>query len=131
VVVAGRLAGGAVAAAHFRGGHSRGINFCWEINGTDGDLVVSGPSGMLQVIPVQIRGGRGGGDLSVLEVPGSYHRVAALAGQQDAPAYTVAHAYAQLLDDIENGTPTLPDFDRAARWDMPPLRQSRAMYASS
>ena len=117
VAVTGQLAGGAVAAAHFRGGRSRGVNFHWEINGTDGDLVVSGPSGMLQVGAVQIRGGHDGGDgeLPVLEVPGSYHWVADLAGQQDTPAYTVAHAYAQLLDDIENGTPTLPDFDHAVR----------------
>jgi predicted dehydrogenase len=116
VAVAGRLASGAVAAIHFRGGRSRGINFHWEINGTEGDLVVSAPSGLMQLIPVEIRGGHGGdGELSVLEVPRSYHRVAGLADQQDAPGYAVAHAYAQLLDDINSGTSTLPDFDHAVR----------------
>jgi predicted dehydrogenase len=116
VAVAGRLASGAVAAVHLRGGHSRGVNFHWEINGTEGDLVVSGPSGRLMSSPVQIRGGHGGdGELSVLEVPGSYHRVAGLAGQQDAPGYAVAHAYAQLLDDINSGASTLPDFDHAVQ----------------
>jgi predicted dehydrogenase len=116
VAVAGRLASGAVAAIHFRGGRSRGINFHWEINGTEGDLVVSAPSGLMQLIPVEIRGGHGGdGELSALEVPRSYHRVAGLADQQDAPGYAVAHAYAQLLDDINSGTSTLPDFDHAVR----------------
>jgi hypothetical protein len=44
--------------------------------------------------PVEIRGGHGGdGELSVLEVPSSYHRVAGLAGQRDAAGYAVAHAY--------------------------------------
>jgi predicted dehydrogenase len=62
---------------------------------------------------VELRGGHG--ELSVLEVPSSYHRVAGLAGQRDAPGYVVAHAYAQLLDDIESGTSTLPDFDHAVR----------------
>ncbi|HEX6402137.1 MAG TPA: Gfo/Idh/MocA family oxidoreductase [Pseudonocardiaceae bacterium] len=114
VAVAGRLTSAAVAAIHYRGGRSRGVNFHWEINGTEGDLVVSAPSGLLQMSPVQIRGGQGGNDeLSVLEVPRSYHRVAGLADQPDAPGYAVAHAYAQLLEDIENGTSTLPDFDHA------------------
>jgi predicted dehydrogenase len=114
VAVAGRLTSAAVAAIHYRGGHSRGVNFHWEINGTEGDLVVSAPSGLLQMSPVQIRGGQGGdGELSVLEVPRSYHRVAGLAGQPDAPGYAVAHAYAQLLDDIDSGASTLPDFDHA------------------
>jgi len=66
VAVAGRLASGAVAAIHFRGGHSRGINFHWKINGTESDLLVSGPSGRLQSIPVEIRGGHVcDGELSV------------------------------------------------------------------
>ena len=116
VAVAGRLVSGAVAAIHVRGGRNRGVNFRWEINGTDGDLVVSGPSGFLQSIPVEIRGGRGDdSELSVLEVPSSYHRVAGLAEQRDAFSYTVAHFYAQLFDDIKSGTSTLPDFDHAVR----------------
>ena len=44
--------------------------------------------------PVEIRGGHGGdGELSVLEVPSSYHRATGLAGQRDAAGYAVAHAY--------------------------------------
>ena len=30
-------------------------------------------------------------------------------------AYNVAHAYAQLLDDLASGTALVPDFDHAAR----------------
>jgi predicted dehydrogenase len=116
VAIAGRLVGGAVAVIHFRGGHNRGVNFLWEINGTEGDLAVSGTSGLLQSTPMEIRGARGGDDkLELLKVPSSYHRVEALAGQQDAMSYTVAHFYAQLFDDISTGASTLPDFDHAVR----------------
>ena len=116
VAVAGRLVSGAVAVIHLQGGHHRGDNFRWEINGTEGDLVVSGQSGFLQSLPVEIRGGRGDDrELSVLEVPSSYHWVAGLNGQRDSMSYTVAHFYAQLLDDIKEGLTTLPDFDHAVR----------------
>jgi hypothetical protein len=73
VAVAGRLSSGAVVAFHFRG-NSRGVNFRSAINGTEGDLIVSGPTWLLVSSPVEIRGGHGGdGELSVLEVP-SYRR---------------------------------------------------------
>ena len=56
--------------------------------------MVSGPSRLLVSSPVEIRGGHGGdGELSVLEVPSSYHRATGLAGQRDAAGYAVAHAY--------------------------------------
>ncbi|HEY2205209.1 MAG TPA: Gfo/Idh/MocA family oxidoreductase [Pseudonocardia sp.] len=118
VAVTGRLtggvAGGAVAALHYRGGMSRGTNFRWEINGTEGDLVVSAPSGHLQLSPVSIRGGRGGDTgLAELTVPAGYHRVPGLA--PDHPGYAVAHAYAQLLEDERTGRTVVPDFDHAVR----------------
>jgi predicted dehydrogenase len=47
VAVRGVLESGAVASVHFRGGMSRATNFHWEINGTDGDLVLTGGSGHL------------------------------------------------------------------------------------
>jgi predicted dehydrogenase len=116
IAVTGRLAGGAVTAIHFRGGLSRGTNFHWEINGTDGDLVASGPSGHLQHGAITIHGGRGEDTaLSALTVPDAYHRVPALRGQAHSPAYVVAHAYAQLLEDLDAGTSLVPDFDHAVR----------------
>lgn len=116
VVLAGRLASGAVANIHYRGGRSRGINFYWEINGTEGDLVISGDEGTWWSSPVEIRGARGADrDLNLLEVPSSYHRVPGLAAQPDVPGYGVAHVYEQLLDDIETGKASLPNFDDAVR----------------
>lgn len=41
VIASGTLAGGASAVLHYRGGLSRATNFRWEINGTEGDIVVT------------------------------------------------------------------------------------------
>ena len=116
IAVTGTLPGGAVLSAHYRGGHSRGTNLRWEINGTDGDLLIEAPGGHLQVGLPTLRGARGtDSELAPLKVPAFYHRVPSLDGDRAAPAYNVAHAYAQLLDDITSGTRLLPDFDQAVR----------------
>ncbi len=112
IAVAGVLDGGAVTTAHVRGGTSRGLNFHWEINGTDGDLVLSSPTGLVQFATVA--GGRGDdAALTPLEVPASYHRIPGLAGQEDTVAYAIGHAYAQLRRDWLDGTTDVPTFDDA------------------
>jgi predicted dehydrogenase len=115
VAVSGRLENGAVASVHYRGGLSRATNLHWEINGTEGDLVVTGPSGHLQLADVQIRGARAADDgLARLEVPEKYELVPGAAGQS-ARVANVAHAYAQLLEDIQTGSSVVPTFEHAAR----------------
>lgn len=110
----GLLANGGLAAIHYRGGRSRGTNFLWEINGTDGDIVISASSGHLQLEDLNIRGARGTGDLTELEIPSRYHLVPSLVGN-NARVVNVANAYAGLLRDIRNGTAVIPDFDHAVR----------------
>lgn len=113
IAICGRLRGGAVAAVHVRGGTSRGLNLHWEINGTDGDLVLSSPTGLVQF--ATIHGGRGRQQaLAELPVPARY-RVPALAAHEHGVAYAVGHAYAQLLDDLATGTTVVPDFEHAVR----------------
>jgi predicted dehydrogenase len=110
----GTLEGGAVLSVHYRGGLNRGTNFRWEINGTEGDLVVSAPYGHLQLCPLTVSGVRvGGRELAELPVPEPYHLVPDLPPEH--PGYAVAHAYVQLLDDRRTGTRTVPDFDHAVR----------------
>jgi predicted dehydrogenase len=110
IAVTGTLESGAVATVHVRGGTSRGLNFHWEINGTDGDLVVSSPSGLVQFATVE--GGRGDdATLTPLPVPAAYHRVPTLAGQEDTVAYAIGHAYDQLRRDWLEGTADVPTFD--------------------
>lgn len=117
IAVTGTLESGAVASVHFRGGTARSTNFLWEINGTEGDLLVTGDSGHLQFGQVTIHGARGkSAEPAELPVPARYDAdVPALATARDTMAYTVAHAYAQLRADLSDGTRTVPDFTHAVR----------------
>jgi predicted dehydrogenase len=110
----GALPGGAVVTMHFRGGSSRGENFRWEINGTDGDILVTAAHGNIQMLPLTILGGRRSDtELSELPVPDTYDLVPSLDPIADAPAYAVAHAYRHFIDDLRHGTAVVPDFAHA------------------
>jgi predicted dehydrogenase len=114
VSATGTLPGGAVVTVHFRGGSSRGENFRWEINGTEGDILVTAPHGNIQLAPLTIFGGRGSDtELSELPVPDTYDLVPTLDPVADAPAYVVADAYRRFRDDLRHGTATVPDFAHA------------------
>ncbi|KAA6223906.1 gfo/Idh/MocA family oxidoreductase [Streptomyces albofaciens JCM 4342] len=116
IAVNGVLEGGAVASVHFRGGLSRATNFHWEINGTDGDLLLTGDSGHLQFGQVAVYGARGEDTaLAELPVPAAYSTLPALAGRDTEMAYTVAHAYQQIRADLRDGTHHAPDFAHAVR----------------
>ncbi|MFJ9180858.1 Gfo/Idh/MocA family protein [Streptomyces sp. NPDC102360] len=115
VVLGGVLASGAVASVHFRGGTSRGTNFHWEINGTEGDLVVTGDTGHLQMGEYTIAGARGSdAGLAQLTVPERYFDPE-LAELRGTAAYNVGAAYAQLRRDLADGTSVVPDFAHAVR----------------
>lgn len=114
VSVTGVLDGGAMASLHFRGGRSRGTNLLWEINGTEGDLVVTAPVGFVGITDLTLRGTRGEEDaLSPLAVADKY--TWARRGVPKGPPFNVAQLYARLADDIRNGTGMTPTFDTAVR----------------
>lgn len=110
VIVNARFAGGAVGAIHYRGGVSRGTNMLLEINGSEGDIVISGIAGHAQMFPMTISGGRGG-DAAVqpLEIPAKYRWTPELPDF----AQNVAQAYALLAADLRDGTSNCPTFDDA------------------
>ncbi|MFI0264774.1 Gfo/Idh/MocA family protein [Streptomyces sp. NPDC017056] len=111
IAVHGTLDSGAIYAAHYRGGLSAGTNFLWEVNGTAADIVLRGPTGHLQFGQARIFGAQHGADLEPMPVPTTYLRTPDPLA--DSGASTVAHAYAHLLQDIEEGTHTVPDFEHA------------------
>lgn len=115
VALTGTLQSGAVVSVHFRGGTYRGTNFRWEINGTEGDLVITGGTGHLQFGQVTLHGARGEQEnVEELSVPADYDLVPGLIGHRNEMSYTVAHAYAQILADLTNGTQHVPNFAAAA-----------------
>src|SRR5437588_13009295 len=73
VAVSGLLEGGAALSNHYRGGVSRGTNLLWEINGTEGDLQLTGAGGQAQIFEMTVPGGKGAQPrLEVLPVPNNY-----------------------------------------------------------
>jgi predicted dehydrogenase len=109
VGVTGLLEGGAALAIHYRGGRSRGTNLLWEINGTEGDLQVTGDGGQAQIFDLTVRGGNGAqSSLEVLPVPPQY-RFSPVQG----PGTNVAQAYAHFARDYREGPHLCPTFDDA------------------
>ncbi|MEV7191882.1 Gfo/Idh/MocA family oxidoreductase [Streptomyces sp. NPDC093510] len=116
IAVSGRLGEGAVVSAHFRAGLSRGTDFHWEINGTEGDLVITGDSGHLQQAALTVRGARGADTTAAeLPVPARYFDVPALDDVRGLPAYNVGAQYARILGDLTGGGTSAPDFAHAVR----------------
>jgi predicted dehydrogenase len=120
VVVTGLLESGAVAAMHFRGGTSRATGFHWEINGTEGDVVVKADRSLFggRLRLYSARGNDGG--VTELPVPAHYQRsLTQWIGRSAEPAYNVAHQYALLRGQITGGltpdTDGVPDFRHAVR----------------
>jgi predicted dehydrogenase len=111
IALCGTLEGGALLSLHYRGGISRGVNFLWEINGTDGDLSITGDDGHLQYGRVKISGGRGAArEMTELPVPDSYRMVDL---DPSSHAYAVAHAYHRLLDALDGTFVDMPTFETA------------------
>ncbi len=110
VLVQGVLESGAPFSLHYRGGASRGTGLLWEINGTEGDIQVSGADGHAQMVQLTLAGGRGEArTLQPLELPASL--LAGLPG--NVLARNVACVYARMAADVRGGTTTAPSFDDA------------------
>jgi predicted dehydrogenase len=111
VCVSGLLEGGAAFSIHYRGGHSRGTNLLWEINGTEGDLQLTASGGQAQIFEMTVRGGKGAQPLlEPLPVPDAYRWSPS---QGPGPAANVVQSYARFARDYREGTHLCPTFDDA------------------
>jgi predicted dehydrogenase len=110
VAVTGLLEGGAALSIHYRGGHSRGTNLLWEINGTEGDLQLTATGGQPQIWELDVRGGKSAQpSLELLPVPEQYRWGA----RQGLGPSNVAQAYARFARDYRDGTHFCPTFEDA------------------
>ena len=115
IAVAMKLHSGAVLSAHFRGGMSAGLNFHWEINGTEGDIVVTGPYGLTEMCELSVSGAKTGGVLAALPTPPEFMWAPGSLGTPANPAYNVAQAYGLLAQDLADGGSRMPTFADAVR----------------
>jgi predicted dehydrogenase len=111
VLVSGVFATGVPVSIHYRGGAARdGNGLFWEINGTEGDIRVSGPSGHTQMVQLSLEGARGDEKtFRPLEVPAAYRS----GWPEDVEPGNVARLYARMARDLREGTRTAPSFEDA------------------
>ena len=111
ILVSGVLQSGAPISMHYRGGMCAGTNFLWEINGTEGDLVIGAAFGHTQMTKLHVSGAKTGGKLARLPTPAQY--LWAPDGTPDNTALNVAQAYALIVQDLRDGGRRAPDFAEA------------------
>lgn len=112
IAVNGVLESGAVASVHFRGGLSKGTNFHWEINGTEGDLLITAGGGHPGVYEPVIKGASYESEvIEILGVPESYFKISKDAAP--GPAHNVAENYARIASDLKTGTHLSANFNDA------------------
>ena len=111
ILISGTLASGAPISVHYRGGPPRhALGFTWEINGTEGDILVTAPSGHTQMVQLSLQGARGDERaMRALPVPDRYRP----ALSPDPIVGNVACIYAQMAADLRNGTRIAPSFQDA------------------
>jgi predicted dehydrogenase len=110
IMVQGHMTSGAAISIHYRGGASRGTNFLWEINGTEGDIQVTGDMGYPQIVELSISGGRLDDRTLTPLVP---RRRRAGGEGLSPPAEGVAEIYKCTATDIRTGSRTAPTFEDA------------------
>ena len=113
IVVTGILENGAVSNMHYRSHVSAGTNFLWEINGTKGDIVITGGLGQFQLTQVKLQYAASGEQLALLEMPAEFLEQNITVPQQ--PVHGLYYAYRAVLNDIKNNTNIVPDFNEAVR----------------
>lgn len=109
IAVNGLLTDGTVASIHYRGGTLKDNNFMWEINGSEGYIIVTGNGGNPGTFAVKLKMSLGGDDtLSEVEIPEEY-----LLPQVDVlsiPAANVAYNYERIFQDLQHHTHTAATF---------------------
>jgi predicted dehydrogenase len=114
IIVNGLFGSGGVMSLHMRGGVSRGTNLLWEINGSEGDLVVTADTPFVHFGPLHLKLGRGStAPLESIPVVDDVPDVPAQL--KGSPAFNVACLYARFASDIREGTQLCVSFDDAVR----------------
>jgi predicted dehydrogenase len=117
LLMTGVLEDGVMISAHYRGVRTAGPPLRWQIDGTDGTIVVTAPNSNLQLSPPTIHGATvGENELHELEIPASY-----VNADPSLPyaAASVAEALLFTEHDLRHGTRLAPTFDDAlARKEM-------------
>ena len=110
VLIHGLLENDIPISIHYRGGVSKGTSFLWEINGTEGTILVTGDNGNAQIVQLKMVGIKNDQSEHVkIEVDEED-----LKGWPEfAGARNVAHIYKLIAEDIRTGSRNAPTFKDA------------------
>lgn len=112
IMANGVLKNGAAFSAHYRGGMSKGTNFLWEINGTEGIIQVKGDIGHGQFANFSIYGAKNEDDsLNQLKVPEEKYENL----PSEVIPRNVSRIYKAIASDFKNNTKTAPQFEDALK----------------
>ncbi len=104
--------GGAPLSVHYRGGMPRGTGLLIEINGTKGDLQITGANGHAQLANLDLRGATGEGtDMAPIAVPA----VCSAGLSPDGMTGNVARFYQHIARLIRTGSADCPSFADAVK----------------
>jgi len=110
MAISGLLDNGAFVNVHFRGGLSAASNFHWEINGAEGDIVVTSPVAYTGIGGFKVHMARHGEALRELAIPDTHTH-----GFAEGLTQSIAIAYRRLASDLRDGTRLAPTFDDAVQ----------------
>jgi predicted dehydrogenase len=117
VLLNGVLENGTLASVHVKGGTANGIGFLFEIQGTDGDLIVGParprPASSVQISELSVKGSRNGEPLEEVAIPESYRWVSS--AMPAGPPFNVGQLFVRLAQAIREGKPAAPDFTLAVK----------------
>jgi len=110
VLLSGLLEDGAPISLHYRGGTCHGSGFVWEVNGSDGELRITGPTGHSQMFQLSLSGAKGDDrDFHPIALPADL-----AADVTDGPMVgNVRRVYAAMISDLRSGTKLAPTFEHA------------------
>lgn len=111
IMITGVLDDGVLASIHMMGGATRTAGTRIEINGTEGDLLLTS-TGAANVNRAEftLHGGRGG-TMDAMTVPPEFHLQPS--GLADGPPLAVAHLYDDFANTARDGRRPPPDFSHA------------------
>lgn len=112
IMVHGTMQSGAAFSIHYKGGLSKGTNLLWEINGTKGDIQVTGGMGHGQMVQLTVQGAADGDDTMQPLMPPKemYENL-----PDSSIPRNVAGIYALVAEDIKTGSRKAPSFKDAVR----------------
>lgn len=112
VLLNGVLEGGALVSVHVKGGTPNGIGFLFEIQGTDGDMIIAPirprPGSSVQISELVLKVSRQGTPAEEVQIPGNYRWVPSAVPV--GPPFNMGQLFVRMAEAIREGKAAAPDF---------------------